>query len=599
MLVLRNAVKRRLLPVEQMERAGRFILRELTRDPTAARLPHVVLLGQCTTSWLAPVVAAIAWAEGSPSIVSDGEYDNVYQDVSRLDLAEDESCILILLPWNRRLLSGSDRSPRARIEDELSFWRQIWRIAAEKHVGRIIQVGYDWITPGPGGYHLEARPGGGIHTVRSLNNALQEMLPSGAFFVSLDDIAGQHGRQTFYDPRQYAWTKQPFTDAGCYLLARHLCAAMRAVTVGPRKVIAVDLDNTIWGGLVGEVGPHGVSLGETVEGEAFRAVQLHLKGLRERGILLVACSKNNSQDAREPFLSNPHMVLSLEDFAAFEANWEPKPDNLRRIAHTLGLNLDSFVFLDDSAAERELVQQVCPEVAVIDLPDDPAEYVRALSDALWFEARDVTLEDTQRSQYYAAESMRRESVSDATSMEAYLASLEMIGDVRELTDADVPRVVQLLGKTNQFNLTTRRHGEGELRALLSPPGAFALTLRLRDRFGDHGLVAAAIAVPNAEASITKRTLSIDSFVMSCRVIGRTAEHYLMNALLAAAHGRGYAAVRGEFVPTPKNAVVRDFYAAMGFVRQDDSRSRVSEVGSLYERSLSESTVLASHVRHAV
>ena len=373
-----------------------------------------------------------------------------------------------------------------------------------------------------------------------------------------DRVAGRLGRATFYDPRQYHWTKQPFSMAGAAALARHVVAGIRATTTGPKKVLVLDLDNTLWGGVVGETGPLDITLGETPDGEAFRALQLYAKGLARRGVLLAVASKNNPDDAREPFGKHPDMVLAMEDFAVFEASWDPKAVALRRIAQTLNLGLDSFVFLDDNPAEREHVRQALPEVEVVEVGDEPAEYVRALEAGLWFETVTLTDEDRARSAQYATERERVELSKASPSIDDYLTSLAMTAELRTVDDTDMQRVVQLIGKTNQWNLTTRRHSEARVRELLA--NGVGWTLRLADRFGDYGLVAVVLAIPTGE------DLAIDTWLMSCRVIGRTVEQFLAGELIRTAGELGYRRLAGEFIPTKKNAVVASLYDDLGFAR---------------------------------
>ena len=271
-------------------------------------------------------------------------------------------------------------------------------------------------------------------------------------------VSGEFGRASFYDQRRYYWTKQPFSEAGTLHLTGHLWAGVRALTTGPKKVLVLDLDNTLWGGVVGETGPLGIGLGDSPEGEAYLAFQKHVKDLTRRGIVLAVASKNNPADAREPFETNLDMALKLDDIAAFEACWEPKGATIQRIARTLNLGLDSFVFFDDNPAEREQVRQALPEVEVVDVPEDPAEYVRVLQAGLWFETVGLIDADWRpASEQYAVERKRRELQETSGSLDDYLRSLEMVAEVKAIDEADLQRVVQLPGKTNQFNLTTRRH----------------------------------------------------------------------------------------------------------------------------------------------
>ncbi len=569
MPLLRDALRRGGFNGEQVGRAGRFLNRELEQDPGAQR---VLILGQCTTTWLGQALTAHAFGRGMDLAVRDGEYDNVMQEL--MASASDDRPVdaVVFVPWNQRLLGEADRQPEQRIEDELAFWRQAWSIAKDQLKARIIQVGYDCDAFGALGVNLAGAHDGQVGLARQANQTLREQLPGGAYYVDLDQAAGRMGRDRFYDPRRYHWTKQPFSEEGTSLLGGHLAAAVRAVTTGPKKVLVLDLDNTLWGGVVGETGPLDITLGESPDGEAFRAFQQHVKQLAQRGVVLAVCSKNNPEDAREPFEKNPDMALSLNDFAAFEANWDPKPAAIERIAKTLKLGLDSFVFFDDNPAEREHVRQTLAEVEVVEVPDDPSGYVRALESGLWFEATQVTGADRQRSKQYATERKRRDAEQTFGSIEDYLGSLEMLGDVREVDEADMQRVVQLLGKTNQFNLTTRRHTAEQVREMLRDPGAIGLTLRMSDKFGDHGLVSLVLAVPDVQE---KGTLRVDTWLMSCRVISRTAEAFMFDALLTRARERGYTRIIGEYIPTQKNKLVAGLYESMGFDRlttHDDGRA---------------------------
>jgi len=571
--VLRDAIRRGRLDAQEIDKAGRMIRKELSTWEAGRLAGRVLILGQCTTSWLTTSLAAVAWGRGSAVGVREGEYDNVMQEFLAARDRADRPDVVVLVPWSQRLLS--DTPPRAaqeRIDEELAFWQQAWRLATEALGSRVVQVGYDCTLPGPMGYHLAGSPEADVGLVRQVNEALRRHLPAGAYFVDLPQVAGAMGRRQFYDPRRYFWTRQPFSEAGLVRLAEHVWAGVRAVLTGPKKALVVDLDNTLWGGVVGETGPLGIVLGESPDGEAFLAFQRHLKGLARRGILLAVCSKNNPGDAREPFQKNPHMVLALDDFADFQACWDPKAEVLRRIARTLQLGIDSFVFFDDNPAEREQVRQALPEVEVVDVPEDPAEYVRALDAGLWFESAGMTREDCRRSEQYQQEARRRQCQAEHASLDDYLRSLDMRADVRAVDEADLPRVVQLIGKTNQFNLTTRRHSIDEVRRLLAQPGAIGLSLRLVDRFGDYGLVAVILAVPEAEATGKTGTdvLRIDTFLMSCRVIGRTVEEFLFNALLDRARRQGCRSLLGEYLPTAKNALVAELYDRLGLARLADS-----------------------------
>jgi FkbH-like protein len=417
---------------------------------------------------------------------------------------------------------------------------------------------------------LGGRTDGDLALIRLVNQELRDSLPSGAAFVDLECASGEMGREGFYDARRYVWTKQPFSEEGTVRLCQHIFAGLRALMTGPKKVLVLDLDNTLWGGVVGETGALGIRVGDGADGEAYSAFQTHVKRLSDRGIVLAACSKNNDADAREPFQTNPNMVLSIDDFAQFEASWDPKAAAILRIAKSLQLGLDSFVFFDDNPAEREHIRQALPDVTVVDVPEDPAEYVRALDAGLWFEAVDLTDEDRVRAEQYRVERRRRDTEVQFESIDGYLRSLDMIADLRSIDEPDMDRVVQLIGKTNQFNLTTRRHGAERVRQLLAAPGSVGLSLRVADRFGDYGLVSVLIAAPDPEAH--PGSLVIDTWLMSCRVISRTVEEFLFHALIEAARAGGVESLVGVYVRSAKNALVKDLYDRLGFTKLDTANN---------------------------
>ncbi|HTU26369.1 MAG TPA: HAD-IIIC family phosphatase [Pirellulales bacterium] len=565
---LRAAIRSAQLAPEEIDQAGRLLTKAFASLAPGDVPLQAFVVGQCTTSWLPAALTAVAWGAGIKITAQDGGYDNVLQDLNDACAKQQTFDYVLLLPWNQRLLNAAtNRSPAERIADEIAFWQQAWSLATRLSP-RIVQVGYDWCGPGAMGYLLGRKEHAHLSLVRQLNEALFTQLPPGAAFVDLDAVAGMLGRERFYDARRYYWTKQPFGEEGLVRLAEHAVAAMRAQHTGPKKVLVLDLDNTLWGGVVGETGPLGVELGESPNGEAFRAFHRHVKALSQRGCLLAVCSKNNLDDARQPFLQNPSMHLKLDDFAAFEASWEPKSVAIRRIAATLRLGLDSFVFFDDNPFEREEVRTALPEVTVVNVPEDPTEYIAALERGLYFEAAALTAADSERAEQYRVEQQRRELEAKFSSLDDYLKSLEMQGTVSPVNDAEMPRAVQLLGKTNQFNLTTRRHTEADVRALLARPRSCGMTFRLADRFGDHGLIALVLAVPSDG---DPRALRIDTLLMSCRVIGRTTEQFILRTLILRARELGYERLIGEFIPTAKNKqLVADLYDRLGFSRTTEA-----------------------------
>ena len=566
---IRQALSRHQLDARGISQAGRLL------DKLAIpKNSDIAILGQFTTAYLSPVLKAVAAIDGEMLSIEAASYDNVLQSLWSWDRPFDA---IILIPWHQRLIQPGPRSSHQRVEEELGFWQQAWQLISKQGHARIVQVGYDWIDAGAAGSFLAGQPDGAIGLIRAMNQQIRNNLPRSAYFVDLEQVSGILGRQQFYDARSYYWTKQPLSEQGTVLLSHHLWAGIRATRKGPKKVLVLDLDHTLWGGVVGEVGAQRVELGDTPTGEAYRTFQQLIKQLGDQGCVLAVCSKNNDADAKEPFQHNADMVLKLDDFAAFKTGWGPKSEAIRQMAEGLKLGLDSFLFFDDSKFERDEVRMTLPQVTVVEVPPDPCDYRQALLQGLWFESVHRTSEDGQRSKYYRHERERVQTKSTYHTVEDYLASLNMTADVRPLNEADMERVVQLLGKTNQFNLTSRRHRREDVLAMLAKDGSFGLTLRLKDKFGDYGLVS--VMLTTEAHSNRRKTLVIDSWLMSCRAIGRTVEHCLFNCLLDEARIRHFQRIEGEYIPTPKNMLVKTLYQDLGCtaIQQDGQASQWYEL----------------------
>jgi FkbH-like protein len=386
----------------------------------------------------------------------------------------------------------------------------------------------------------------------------------------LEFMAHRHGGLRARDERAWFETKQPCAPTLLPDLAREVAHIVAHLWRAPKKVLVLDLDNTLWGGVVADDGIEGIEIGDTSpRGEAFKAFQKYIASLKQRGVLLAVASKNDFAKAEAVFRQHPEMVLKMDDFVSFKANWEPKSDNIRQMAFDLNLGLDSFVFVDDNAAETEIVRQFAPEVATIQLGVDPSAYVGQLQDCRLFEPRSITVEDAGRTTQYRANVQREQLQASVTDMGAYLASLEMEGAIGDFTAVDVPRLAQLINKSNQFNLTTRRRTEAELQELMKDPAFSCFSVRLKDKFGDHGLISIVIA------RVEGKIMTIDTWLMSCRVLKRGVEEEVLNELVRRATGRGCLMLEGLYLPTAKNEMVRDFYGRMGFriVHEDDSSRR--------------------------
>jgi FkbH-like protein len=407
--------------------------------------------------------------------------------------------------------------------------------------------------------------------VNAVNAELGASRPEHVAVVDCDRIAALVGKQRWFNARYWHLAKQAVALESLPILARHTAAVIAARLGLSRKCLVLDLDNTLWGGIVGEDGLAGIRLGESAEGEAFQAFQDSILALKQRGVVLAVCSKNNESDAREVFERHPGMRIRLDDIAVFVADWRSRPEQLQSVVSELALGLDSLVLADDNPVEREAVRQLLPEVDVLRLPDDPADFSRALSGYLLFEPAAFTVEDAQRTEQYRARRSAADAALAAQSIDDFYRSLEMRTTTSVFSDSDLPRIAQLVAKTNQFNLTTRRHAAGKLTGFMADVDCVHRTFRLTDRFADHGLVALFIAF------VRGASLEIDTWLMSCRVIGRTLEQTMLDELLASALHRGCTRLTGSYLPTAKNALVADLFERLGFelVSGEDGTTRWS------------------------
>jgi FkbH-like protein len=449
-------------------------------------------------------------------------------------------------------------------------WTRLWEIIRREHGARVIQ--HSFVVPDETALgHLSARlPESRIAAVRELNRRLALAAGSDVLIVDCERLAARYGKRRWLDPRLWYATRQPLGPEAQAVLARATAAVLAGDLGLGARCLVIDLDNTLWGGVVGEDGVDGIAIGQGPEGEAYAAFQEYLRALCTRGVLLAVASKNDREAAEMPFEHNAGMRLKLADFAAFVADWRRKPEQIAEIADTLGLGLASIVFADDNPAECAEVAAALPEVTVIGLDVPPSELVRELDACVRFEVSSLSHDDLARGRSYAARTQAHQLQASAASLEDFWRSLEMRGRVRDIDAASLDRAAALVQKTNQFNLTLRRHTREEIERLVRDESAICKTLELDDRFASHGLIGLGLALPSDD---DPDTVLIETLLLSCRVIGRTAEVHLLSLLGRAAIERGFARMRGFYVPGPRNALVADIYPKLGFVAADAQANR--------------------------
>jgi FkbH-like protein len=459
-------------------------------------------------------------------------------------------------------LGASMQEAQQSVAAALDELRQLWGGARALNATVIQQTFLDVSEPLFGSFERQV-PASPARLTAQLNDALTAAAPGASVLVlDLARQAARDGLDAWFDRARWLQGKIEIAPAAAALygeLAVRLIGAQRGLS---KKCLVLDLDNTLWGGVIGDAGVEGIVLGEgSAAGEAHLALQRHAKTLAERGIILAVCSKNESRIVEAALRDHPEMLLKRADIAAFEVNWNDKAENLQRIAEQLNIGLDSLVFVDDNPVERARIREALPVVAVPELPADPADYVRCLADAGYFEAVAFTDEDRQRAGQYAANAERESLRNTLQSMDEFLQGLQMSVVFGPISALDLPRATQLINKTNQFNTTTRRFSPEEVRALAEGPQHITLQLRLLDRFGDNGLVSVMLLSPAAD---DPKAFELLNWVMSCRVFGRQLEDEAMNIAVEQARLRGALALRASFIPTAKNGVINTLFPALGF-----------------------------------
>ena len=393
---------------------------------------------------------------------------------------------------------------------------------------------------------------------------------SGVSYLDLDQLVMQCGRDNFFDARLWYSSAFPFAQDGALAVSNAVTAIAASIHHTKAKVIVVDADNTLWGGVIGEDGINGIALGQEYPGRAFVDFQKRLLSLQQRGFILALCSKNNPEDLNEVLLNHPHQLLKNEHFAAMRVNWLPKPDNLRTIAEELNLGLDSFIFVDDSDYECSAVRHSLPGVEVIQVPSRPAEVPMCLDAVARLEIVSLTAEDLEKTAMYAQERIRktrREQLSDTGgSIDDYLRSLNMKMTVRLNDLPSVTRLAQLTQKTNQFNLTTQRYSEKDIAEMINGDRFLVYHFSLADNFGNSGIVGLAIV-----AHDDARKAHLDTFLMSCRVIGRMAEQAFLSTIVSQLRTCGIEELSADYIPTRKNTLVERFLPENGFHKSGDGR----------------------------
>jgi len=529
---------------------------------------RVAVLSTGTTNHLLPGLRVAALRRGFFFDVFAGAFAQYRQEL--LDPASPLGSFapeVVVLSLSARALIGAlpidaDREHVEQIlQTEVAEVRSLWDAARKRFGAVVLQQTYmDVFEPIFGSYDRIA-PASPARVIDRLNDLIaQSARDDGVALIDAARACARDGVDAWFDRARWLQGKMEIAPqaAGHYgeLIAR-VVAALRGRS---RKCAVFDLDNTLWGGVLGDAGIEGLVLGEgSAAGEAYLELQRYARRLKERGVILAVCSKNDPILAEQAFSRHPEMVLKRSDIACFIANWKDKAENLRDIAQILNIGLESLVFIDDNPAERSRVREAFPMIAVPELPEDPAHYVHALADGGYFEAVSFTREDSARAASYAANAQRDALRSAAQSIDEFLRGLDMEVTYGPVGSLELERATQLINKTNQFNTSGRRYSAAEVAQLAADPDSVTLQFRLADRLGDSGLVSVMILRLSAAG-----VADLDIWVMSCRVFGRQLEDEAMNIAVEHVRSRGVETLSARFVPTARNGVICDLFRNLGF-----------------------------------
>ena len=526
----------------------------------------IAVLGSYSIQHFVSVLRFLLHEEGIDANIYEGEYDGILMDVLNDDseLYEFKPSMVILLPSIKDIKEfpalGSDGEAVEQLADkQVQLYQGIWSKLETSLGCQILQANFVLpVERALGNLESNYEYSRSFYYKR-INAKLEQKRGGNVTIMDMDYWAGVVGKINWFDNSSYYLSKTGFRMDYIGIAAEVFVKQILALTGKVKKCLVLDLDNTLWGGVVGDDGCMGIQLDpNNAIGEAYRAFQQYVLQLKERGVILAVCSKNEEDIAKEPFEKNDKMILKLDDISCFIANWEDKAGNIRTIASKLNIGVDSLVFFDDNPAEREIVKKFVPEVLVVDVPEDPADYLQALSLCMPFEWGQLTGEDFKRTQSYLQNSKRQELESSFVNYDEYLQALDMVGSVDEIDEYSKERFAQLINKSNQFNLRTIRYTEAAIEQMMQEENTKLLAVSLKDKFSDYGIISCIILKKEGEECFA------DTWVMSCRVLKRGVEEFAFSHVCDVARGMECSRLVGEYIPTAKNRMVKDFYPGLGF-----------------------------------
>lgn len=540
----------------------------LARENISYTPIKIAVLGGSTTDDIKNLLELFLLKSGIKPVFYQSEYNKFYEDAvfGNHELDEFQPEIVIVFTsavnvTNWPSVTDSNDKVQEKLSAEYQRFRQVWESLRSRFHAVIIQNNFDFPYEAPLGNFEATAAYGSQRFVSLLNEKFADYAQShdGFYIHDLNRLSAKTGLTKWHNRFQYYAYKFAMDYETMPEVALSLARIIRALSGKSKKCLVLDLDNTLWGGVIGEDGLNGIKIGhETPEAEAYTAFQEYVLKLKKRGVILAVCSKNDEDMAKSGF-DHPDSVLKVEDFVSFHANWEPKNFNLVAIAKEINIGTDSLVFIDDNPAERQIVRDALPEVSVPEIDStDVFSYIRAIEEAGYFEAVTISSDDLKRNDGYRENKARQELACSAKSYDEFLASLAMEAEIDTFRPVYFDRIAQLTGKTNQFNLTTRRYTQKEIEQTADDSKYVTLYGRLADKFGDNGLISVIIGEKCTDE------LHIRLWLMSCRVLKRGMEYAMLDVLVKRAKQQGCQKIVGYYYPTKKNNIVAEMYSSFGF-----------------------------------
>ena len=541
--------------------------RNLKNDFSNLPVKKIAVLADSASQFLCMALKGYGYSQGMHLDIWEADYNQIHQTVldENSSLYTSRPDFVIVFQSSKKLLSGfyeaTGEEKKNWAESQVKYIETITDKISGNTNCNVIYLNFPEINDSVFGNFANKTNFSFLFQLRLLNVELMKLATKkkNLNICDLSSIQNTYGSNSIANERIYMTSDCVLEFDTLPIVAKNITDIILSYSGKFKKCLILDLDNTLWGGIIGDDGMEGIQIGDLGIGKAFSKFQAWIKQLKERGIILVVCSKNTEHIAKEPFEKHPDMVLRLKDFALFVANWNNKPDNIRHIQSILNIGFDSMVFLDDNPFEREMVKKEIPEIVVPDLPEDVADYLPFLYQQNLFETTSFTEEDTKRNDQYREEAERTKIQQQFTDENDFLQSLQMSADIKAIDKFTLPRAAQLTQRSNQFNLRTIRYTEEKLTKILADKDKFTLTISLSDKFGDYGLISLLIL-----HKINDADLFIDTWIMSCRVLKRNVEELVLNEVVEIAKQNKCTRILGEFIPTSKNELVKDHYKKLGF-----------------------------------